>query len=69
MVTKRAAEQNQRREGQKIGVDEPGETLRTGMKTSVERRQCDIDDRSVDEGEAGAQDGGSKRCSRVLAGP
>jgi hypothetical protein len=59
-IAERAAHQNQRREQQSIGFDDPLHVHHGCMKAGLQRRQSNIDDRAVDESHAGTENGGGK---------
>ena len=56
-VAERAAEQDQRREGQRVGGDGPLQRGEVGLQVLADRRQRDVDDRGVDAREPGPEDG------------
>jgi len=46
-IAERAAEQNQRREGERVAVDGPLQTVEAGVQVTAERRQSDGHDGGV----------------------
>jgi hypothetical protein len=66
MVSGRAADQQQRRERQQIGIDRPLQLGRRRVKVRPDRGQRDVGDRSVDEGEARREDARDEREPRIL---
>ena len=63
-----AAEQDQRAERQQVGVDEPGDRGAARAEIVLDRRQADVDDGAVDEGQARAEDGRRQRAGRMGRG-
>ncbi len=60
VVAERAAHQQQRGEQQGIRLDHPLRLERGGPQVGLDGGQCHVDDRAVDEGHAGADDGGGQ---------
>jgi hypothetical protein len=65
-VSHRAAEQQQRTQRQKIGVDHPLQRARIGVQRIADDRETDIHDRTVDEGEARCEDGCRENEARIF---
>jgi len=61
MIAGAAADQDQRAQRQEIGVDRPGQSSGAGTEIMPKGRQRHVDDRTVDEGDAGSQNGRSQR--------
>ena len=59
-VAERAAEQDERGERQRVGVDHPLQAGGAGAEVGTDRGQRDRDDRGVEEGHARPQNGGEQ---------
>ena len=59
-VAERAAEQDHRGEGERVGVDGPGEARQTGSERVPDAWHGDVDDGRVDERERGAENRGGQ---------
>src|SRR5690348_6212728 len=68
MIAERTTEEKQRRQGQQKGVHHPLHVLSGGSVTRPDRRQCDVEDRAVDERQARGEDAGDQRPARVRLG-
>ncbi len=55
-VSRCASQQEEGAQWKKVGVDDPLQADGVGVKASADRRQPDIDDRTVDETQARCQD-------------
>ena len=60
VVAERSADEKQRGEEERVGFDDPLHVDGGGVECGLERREGDVDDGAVDEGEAGAEDGGGE---------
>ena len=54
-VAERAAEDDQRAEGEQVRVGDPLQVAEAGVQVARDRRQRDVDHRGVEEGDAGAE--------------
>ena len=69
-VTEGAAEQDERGQRQGVGVDHPLEPGEVGVEVAADRREGDVDDRAVEQGDPAAQDrGGEGQPSAVRLQP
>ena len=66
-VAERAADQDQRAQGEQIGVRDPLLRGETTAEVALDRGQRDVDDRTVDRGDRRAQDRGEQRQSLPMA--
>lgn len=64
-IAGRAAEQQQRAQRQQIAADHPRQAGAVGRERLRNRRQADVDDRAIDESQAGREHGGGKHAARV----
>ena len=60
-VAERAAEQDQRGEGQQVAVEDPLQGAGAGAEVAADVRQGDVDDGAVEEGHPRAGDGGGEQ--------
>ena len=63
-VAERAADEDQRAEGEQVGVDDPLLRREPAAEVGLDRRQRDVDDRAVDEGHRRAEDARDERPAR-----
>ena len=61
LIASRTAQQQQRRQGQQIGVDHPRQVRGATLQIAGDRRQCDVGHRSVDKCQARRQHGRDDR--------
>src|SRR4051812_30164225 len=67
MIAERSAEQQQRRQGQQVRIDDPLHLLGAGAVAGADRRQRDTQDRAFDKRQAGGEDAGDESPARVAA--
>ena len=63
-VAERAAEQDQRGEGEGVAVDGPLQAVQRGVQVPADRRECHVDDGPVEHRHARAEDGRQQNCPR-----
>jgi hypothetical protein len=59
-VAQRTAEQDERRQGERVAVQRPLQAAEVGAEIVADARQRDVDHRRVEEGHAGAEHGGEQ---------
>ena len=63
LIAQRSADENQRAEKQRVGLDHPLDVGDRRVKIGLERGQRDVDDRRIDERHARPEDRGDQRPS------
>src|SRR5918992_517243 len=60
-VAERSADQDQRAEREQVRLDDPLLLGQAAVEVLADRRECDVDDRAVEEHDARAEDRGEQR--------
>ena len=68
MIPETAREQHEGAERKQIRIDGPRQTRGACVQIERERRQCHVDDRTIDEGQARAESRSGQCRARVLGG-